>query len=393
MLNKTEQRRSFIINTVYFTLVCGLVFIFFKYLFWPAAPFVLSFLFAIMLQTPLRKLDKKTNNKFHTGWSIILILLSICIIIIPVTLILVKLGKEIVEFTKYALVQLKDLPAFIGQVETFLIDMFKFLPENLYESISTAISNGCTNLIENLTNGGFKIDIDTITNSLTTGVSSIYSAFKNVPSVLIGLVIGIVAWVFFTKDYDHIVKFIQYQFPVNKRNVLVEFKQVFSKTILKMIKAYSLIMFITFCELFVGFSILKMLGIMDNKYYVLIAVCISIFDILPALGSGGILIPWAIISLILGNYKQAIGILIIYVLMTVFRQYIEPKIVGNSLGVHPIVTLAGLYFGLKLFGVLGMFIVPITIMTLKAFNDTGRITLWKTEKNQGEDNITNEQDI
>ena len=64
--------------------------------------------------------------------------------------------------------------------------MFKFLPENLYESISTAISNGCTNLIENLTNGGFKIDIDTITNSLTTGVSSIYSAFKNVPSVCNG---------------------------------------------------------------------------------------------------------------------------------------------------------------------------------------------------------------
>lgn len=67
-----------------------------------------------------------------------------------------------------------------------------------------------------------------------------------------------------------------------------------------------------------------------------------------------------------------------YVIITVIRQYIEPKIVGSSLGVNPIVTLMGLYFGLKLFGFIGMFLVPLCIMTLKAFNDTGRISIWKT---------------
>lgn len=80
----------------------------------------------------------------------------------------------------------------------------------------------------------------------------------------------------------------------------------------------------------------------------------------------------------MGNTAQAIGLIVIYVIITVVRQYIEPKIVGDSLGVNPLITLAGLYFGLKLFGVLGMFIVPILIMTIKAFNDTGRISLWKT---------------
>ena len=68
--------------------------------------------------------------------------------------------------------------------------------------------------------------------------------------------------------------------------------------------------------------------------------------------------------------------LVIYAIITVVRQYIEPKIVGNSLGVHPLVTLAGLYFGLKLFGFMGMFIVPICVMTVKAFNDAGRIHLY-----------------
>ena len=75
-----------------------------------------------------------------------------------------------------------------------------------------------------------------------------------------------------------------------------------------------------------------------------------------------------------------LGVIVIYITITVVRQYIEPKIVGDSLGVHPLITLMGLYFGLKLFGFLGMFIVPITVMTLKAFNDTGRIHLWTPPK-------------
>ena len=136
-------------------------------------------------------------------------------------------------------------------------------------------------------------------------------------------------------------------------------------------------MFITFCELCFGFTILTALGIMSNSYMVLIAIAIAIFDILPVAGSGGILIPWALISMVTGNIKQGIGLLVIYAVITVIRQYLEPKIVGDTLGVNPIITLAGLYFGLKLFGVLGMFIVPISVMTLKAFNDTGRIHIWK----------------
>ena len=135
-------------------------------------------------------------------------------------------------------------------------------------------------------------------------------------------------------------------------------------------------MFITFCELFLGLSILNWTGIMSNNYIFMIAIAIAVFDILPVAGSGGILIPWAIISLILGDVPKAIGLLVIYVIISVIRQYIEPKIVGSSLGVHPIVTLAGLYFGLKLFGFLGMFIVPIAVMTLKAFNDAGRIHIY-----------------
>lgn len=378
MSDKVKKRRDSIINVAYLAMVLGLIYIFFKYFFAAASPFLVSFFFAVILQRPLRWLDKKTKNKCHTLWSILLVLLCVLIILGPVITIISLIAKQVGNFASYLMGQLNDLPAFLATLEKEILNLLKFLPEGIYTSVSDSISETFSNMINNFDLSSLGIDMKSITNGLTTGVSGIYGVVKNIPSVLIGTVIGIVAWIFFTKDYNHIVKFIKLQLPEGKENLLSEMKQIFSKTVLKMIKAYGLIMFITFCELFLGLSILNLIGVMDNSYVFMIAIAIAVFDILPVAGSGGILIPWAVISLILGYYPRAIGLVIVYAVITVIRQYIEPKIVGTSLGVHPIVTLAGLYFGLKLFGFMGMFIVPLAVMTLKAFNDAGRIHLYKT---------------
>lgn len=378
---KVEKRRDFLINLLYLAAILGLAYVFFKYLFWMAAPFLLTFFFAMLLQRPLRWLDKKTEKKAHTFWSIALVVLSVMIIIIPLVFIFIGIGNKISDFVSYLVGQLDDIPTFLATLEKEILDLLKHLPSGLYKTLSNTVTESFTKLIQGGESATSAIDVDTIKSGLSTGISGMYSVVKNIPSVLIGIVIGFVAWIFFTKDYDKIVRFIQRQMPKDKKNTLVEFKQVFYKTILTMFRAYGLIMCITFGELLLGFSILSMLGIMKNGYFALIAAGIAIFDILPVAGSGGILMPWAIVCLVTGNYKQTIGLIIIYVVITVIRQYIEPKIVGTSLGVNPIVTLMGLYFGLKLFGFIGMFVVPITIMTLKALNDNGRISIWKTSEN------------
>ncbi len=378
MTEKVKKRRDSIINVAFIAMVLGLVYFFVKYLFGITAPFLLSFFFAVCLQRPLRKLDKKTNNKMHTFWSMFLVILVLAVIIGPVVLILSLIGKEIVEFVSFLGEQLNDLPNFLATLQNEIISLLKFLPDGIYTSVSDSINVFFSNLINDFDLSKLNIDVKSITSSLSSGITGVYSVVKNIPSALLSLVIGIIAWIFFTKDYNYIVGFIKCQLPESKKNLLSETKQIFSKTILKMLKAYGLIMLITFCELFLGLTILNLIGVMDNGYVFMIAIAIAVFDILPVAGSGGILIPWAVVSVILGNYPQAIGLIIIYVVITVIRQYIEPKIVGTSLGVHPIVTLAGLYFGLKLFGFMGMFIVPLTVMTLKAFNDAGRIHLYKT---------------
>lgn len=373
---KVAKRRDFLIDLVYVMAILGLVYVFFKYCFGIAAPFLLSFFFAVILQRPLGWLDKKTKNKMHTFWSIALVLLCVAIILGPVISIIAALFREIGNFISFLGEQLNDLPTFLVTLQNEILKAIKFLPDSIYTSVSENITQFFGNLINDFDVSKLGINMSSITSGLSNGISGVYSVVKNIPSILIGVVIGIIAWILFTKDYKKVVKFIKLQLPDKHKNLLSETKKIFSSTILKMCRAYGLIMFITFCENFLGLTILNLIGVMNNSYVFVIAIGIAVFDILPVAGSGGILIPWALIALISGNVGQCVGLLILYAVITVIRQYIEPKIVGDSLGVNPLVTLAGLYFGLKLFGFLGMFIVPICVMTLKAFNDAGRIHLY-----------------
>ena len=373
---KVAKRRDFLIDLVYVMAIIGLVYVFFKYCFSIAAPFLLSFFFAVILQRPLGWLDKKTKNKMHSFWSIVLVLLCVAIILGPVISIIAALFREIGNFISFLGEQLNDLPTFLVTLQNEILKAIKFLPDSIYTSVSESITQFFGNLINDFDVSKLGINMSSITSGLSNGISGVYSVVKNIPSILISVVIGIIAWILFTKDYKKVVKFIKLQLPDKHKNLLSETKKIFSSTILKMCRAYGLIMFITFCENFLGLTILNLIGVMKNSYVFVIAICIAVFDILPVAGSGGILIPWSLIALVSGNVGQCVGLLILYAVITVIRQYIEPKIVGDSLGVNPLVTLAGLYFGLKLFGFMGMFIVPICVMTLKAFNDAGRIHLY-----------------
>lgn len=373
---KVAKRRDFLIDLVYVMAIIGLVYVFFKYCFSIAAPFLLSFFFAVILQRPLGWLDKKTKNKMHSFWSIVLVFLCVAIILGPVISIIAALFREIGNFISFLGEQLNDLPTFLVTLQNEILKAIKFLPDSIYTSVSENITQFFGNLINDFDVSKLGINMSSITSGLSNGISGVYSVVKNIPSILISVVIGVIAWILFTKDYKKVVKFIKLQLPDKHKNLLSETKKIFSSTILKMCRAYGLIMFITFCENFLGLTILNLIGVMKNSYVFVIAICIAVFDILPVAGSGGILIPWSLIALVTGNVGQCVGLLILYAVITVIRQYIEPKIVGDSLGVNPLVTLAGLYFGLKLFGFMGMFIVPICVMTLKAFNDAGRIHLY-----------------
>lgn len=130
------------------------------------------------------------------------------------------------------------------------------------------------------------------------------------------------------------------------------------------LKAESILIFVSFVISLIGLYIFKIIGL-NIEYPLLAALGIGFVDALPIFGSGTVMIPWAIITAFNGDYVLAISILVLWIIMSVTRQFIEPKIVSKQIGIHPIFTLIAMYTGFKFIGVLGMFIGPILLIILK----------------------------
>lgn len=375
MPDSIQKRRNFIINFIYAAIVIGLVFVLLKYFFWTLSPFLISLLLATCLQKPIRALERRTkgNHALISSLSVVALLL---IIVGPLTAILGKLIDEIIKFVQYIMNNLDDFPTFVDNIRNGLLKALQFLPDNIFNASAEAIARIAENLKGELNFNSLELNLNGIFASMGSAFSGVYSVAKNVPDVLLGLVIGMISLFFMTKDYHVITSFINRQMPAGKKDFLPEIKKIFFNTVGKMVRSYAIIMCITFTEVFLGLSILNWFNISNNDYVLVISIGIAFFDILPVLGAGGVLLPWALYGLIIGDMKLAIGLIVIYLFVLGFRQYLEPKIVGGQLGVHPLVTLGGLYFGIKLFGFIGIFIMPLVIMTLKALNDAERIKLW-----------------
>jgi sporulation integral membrane protein YtvI len=270
------------------------------------------------------------------------------------------------------------LISFIGvKIFTFLRDLFSRLPDLYSETIQPAISKAADNLIlqfpqiqpyiENLNETIFTF----VTNASTSVIGTITSIAGGVPTMLIKLIFTIVSSFFFTIDYYRITNFVIRQFKGSRKDMLLKLKDNGIGTLGKFIRAYSAIISITFIELSIGFWII---GIPNA---VLFGALIAIIDVLPILGTGAVLLPWSIIALIMGNNRVGIGMLILYIVITAVRQTIEPKIVGQQIGLHPILTLILMYVGAQLMGVLGLLLLPIIATILKKLNDEGTLHLFR----------------
>lgn len=217
---------------------------------------------------------------------------------------------------------------------------------------------------------GIRSTIESISGALLSSLDKLFSAIsgflvnfvsgaaKGVPTVVVSILVMIIATFFISLDYEKITSFLNTNMPKRMADHLLEIRSYLTNTLFVVIRSYLLIMLLTFTELFLLFSIF---GIQHAFFR---ASLIAILDILPVLGTGGILIPWGIISLFQGHTALGIKLLVTYGIVMVVRNYAEPKIVGAQLGLHPIITLVSMFIGLRLFGFWGMFGIPITISFL-----------------------------
>ena len=131
-----------------------------------------------------------------------------------------------------------------------------------------------------------------------------------------------------------------------------------------MLKAYGLIMLITFAELTVGLGVMNLAGYGTGNI-VTIALVISLIDILPVLGTGTALIPWGIFEILSSRTVSGIMLLALFAVVETVRNMIEPKLISGKLELHPFFSLAGVYIGGKLFGAAGIFIMPLAMMIFR----------------------------
>ncbi len=214
------------------------------------------------------------------------------------------------------------------------------------------------------------LDLDRLlSNALNSLMSSLTGALPSaaagilakVPEFFLFLAVLVISSFYFCTDQDALAVALSSVLPDKWSAKLPLVKENISSTLRGYIKAYLLIMLLTFCEVFLGLSILGV------NYAFILSIIIAIVDILPILGTGTVLLPWALFSLITSDYKMGIGLLVLYAAVSVIRQVAEPKIVGNTLGLHPLATLASIYISVRFIGFWGIFIGPIIALLICNF--------------------------
>lgn len=393
MNTTVEKRRALLINVAYFALIIGAFYLFMRYAFWTVSPFIFAFLIAMLLQKPVSAVTGRTRLK--KGFVSFIAVLFIAVFFAGLLALAgTTVFTELKGFATKLTETFKSIPEFISGIESWILNLLEPLPDTIESSLAASVNEFTESLLSAFSqNSVITPSADKLSSlqfdfsALLTPLSGVISTASKLPAFLISIIVFFIATCFITADYDRIVSFIKRQLPGDKRAALTKTKLLTLSTLGKMIKAYCLIICITFTEILIGLTALNLLGFYSGSYRVVISLCIALVDIFPILGSGTVLIPWGIISLLRGNIGLGIGLLILYVIITVLRQYIEPKLVAGQLGLPPAATLVAMYLGLKIFGIPGIFMLPLIITVLKVLNDDGVIHLWKANTAEGKSSV------
>lgn len=360
-----ENRKSFIINFFYFAIFIGLYYFVVKYAFGYILPFVVAAALAVFLQKPVRKISSKIHIKTHGAVSTILVLLIVVIIVGAAGLLGWVLVSELKEFFTYLFSRFDSVNDVIVTVREFVMGIVAKLPRGLGATVSNYVSD----FFNNLSTESSVIDME----MLSAPLSGAWSVVKGIPSAFLSVLVTIISCVFMTSEYDLIKNMILDMLTESKGKKLVSSKQTVTRGISKLVKAYATLMLITFSEMFLGLNLMKLIGVYEGGYIAIIAFVTCIVDIIPVLGTGTVLIPWAVYNLVMGNVGLGIGLLVLYAVITVLRQILEPKLVANQAGLPAIATIMAMFIGARLFGAFGILLLPLTVIILKLMYDEGVI--------------------
>lgn len=361
-----EKYKQFLLKFGYWAAILLIAFLCIKYLLKPFTPFIIALAVVMIVQPLAKALNRKL--KINKGAASV-VLVILCYLIIAGLLALIIAG-----------------------IVSVVVDWAEMFPDYFTSSIQPGIVEWVDNLMARLDRINPEIALsvqETLPEVMTSVSGSVMNLSMNIlswasglgaklPGFFLATVICIISTVFLAIDYDGISDKILQLMPGKVRKVMITAKRALGVILGKYLKSYAIILLMTFAELFIG---LLIIGISDAAG---IAALIAVFDILPIVGSGLILAPWAIVCFIQGKVALGIGLAVLWAIVIVARQITEPKIVGKQVGLHPLATLICLWVGLKLGGGLGMFALPISLLIILELKAEGLIFVDKGKTEEPE---------
>ena len=342
-----QQKKEFLINVGYFAIMILLIFLSFKFLFSAFLPFVIAFLIASVVQKPSVFISERIRLK----QELCAVLLSVLIFVLLISALF---------FAGYSFVaKAKEI---FSNISNILVDISKIFSDfqakifGLFENFSPKINTKA----ENLVIGFFDDTATRITSFLSKLAENIV---KGTPSFLFNTIVTLVATCYISKDFNQLLRFYRNFFGDKIFNKTFRIKEIIKHSVMKFVKGYLILLFLTFAQLLIGFYLI---GI---EYAAVLAALISIVDLLPVLGTGTILVPWGIVDIILSN-SRGFWVIILYVIITILRNFAEPKIIGKQMGINPLFTLISMFLGLKLAGFFGLLVFPIILIVVIEYNKT-----------------------
>lgn len=330
-----------VLNLVGFVLVCAVVLgcIYAGIYFWP---FLVAIIFALLLERSINFITAKTNAPRKIVGTILVIILYALVGLI-ICLIVTSLVREVISISVKIPENLEELKVVYNNLYSRVSEFMNTLPQE----VVTKVYDTGLKLIESL--GAYAVKL----------IEGLIAFVKFFPSMLIYIIITFLATLFLVTDRRVIARLAGDVLPSKLLKKISKVISTCLSTLGKYLRAQCIMISITFIELFIAFVILKI------DFPLSLAVVVALVDALPILGTGTVLIPWAIYSAITGNLGFGIGLIVTYIVITVVRQLVEPRIVSANVGVHPFITLLAMYIGFKIFGLIGMIIGPVCMIIFK----------------------------
>lgn len=352
-----KRRGDFLISTGYFLVIALLVWFSIKFLLPFFAPFIIGFLVAFILKPVSRFFCCRLHWNSKVCGAVV-IFLAYALLLIGLWFI----GGKLIILLEELAITAKDI--FEQYLSPIFSDFSGFL-SGLISNISPELAVSADSLLSRIS-----LSLENWINSASSWLLlQITQIGMKIPGFIVNLVFAIMASVFFSIDYQKVASFIAKLFPKKIRPALFETKGYAVETVCKYIRAYFILMVITFVELWIG------LLIAGASNPIGVAAITAVCDALPVFGIGFVLIPWTLLAFAQGNLHFAISLLIIYLLISAIRNFLEPKIIGKQLGLHPLATLLAIYIGLKTIGFLGMILFPMTLQIIVSLIRSGTIVI------------------